>query len=78
MPIYGPESLLRNIEYPWEGLGGSFGVVFVEFWWICLVLGGSCLALLGPYWPLLAPIGIHLARAGGSGPRTPALPLMGA
>ncbi len=29
--IYGPEALLRNIEYPWESLGGSLGVVFVEF-----------------------------------------------
>jgi hypothetical protein len=29
-PISGPEALLRNIEYPWEGLGGSLGVVVVD------------------------------------------------
>ncbi len=29
---------------PGEGLGGSCGVVFVDFWWICLVFGG-------PFWP---------------------------
>ncbi len=33
----------------------SVGVVFGDFWWICLVFGGSFLALLGPYWPLLGP-----------------------
>ncbi len=37
-------------------MGGSFGVVVVDFKWICLVFGGSLLALIGPYWPLLAPV----------------------
>ncbi len=51
-PIYGPEALLRNIEYPGEGLGGRFEVVVVDFWWICLVFG----VLFAPIKPLLAPI----------------------
>ncbi len=54
-PIYGPEALLRNIEYPWEGLGGILVVVLMicdGFVWFVGVLFGPIrflLALIGPY-----------------------------
>ncbi len=35
-------------EYPWEGLGGSRGVVVGDLCWICLVFGGPYKAPLGP------------------------------
>ncbi len=37
--------------------GGSFGVVVVDFWWICVVFGGPFWPCKAPYWRLLAPNG---------------------
>ncbi len=40
---------------------GSFGVVVVDVWWICLVCGGA-------FWPFLVVLGQLVAQVG---PRTP-------
>ncbi len=53
-PIAGPEAILRNIEYPWEGFGRfwegfgvGFGAISDRFFLFLEVL-------FGPIWPYRA------------------------